>query len=364
MKIVNILFNYSKKRAISKILGVERCFIDYGKGLMDSGNEVISISKPNMIFADAVRDSGVKYYEIPAIGTVDIYSVIKLAMIFRDFKPDVIICHSGRAMVLSNLALRLIFKKIPIVGIDHGINPKKFFKADFALVVNKFFANEMVKFGKDSDRVLTIPNMMQLPVNFKTITKDKFPKKIRIGSLGRLFPEKNFDKVIKAMAILRDNGIESSYVIGGVGKEYDNLQSLAKNLNLENNFKILGWVDDKKEFFENIDIFILPSWGETFGIVLLEAMMYSTPIIASNSWGPDDIITNEFNGIKISKDDEEQVPQLIADAVEKLINNQQLAKEIARNAYDDFLENYTSQKVLQKLEDILKIAVEKGVTKK
>jgi glycosyltransferase involved in cell wall biosynthesis len=104
----------------------------------------------------------------------------------------------------------------------------------------------------------------------------------------------------------------------------------------------------------------LPSFGETFGIVLLEAMLYSTPIISGDSWGPNEIIKNEFNGIKVSISDNEKTPKLIADAVEKLVNDEKLAKELAENAYQEFFKKYTTGEVINYLEEICKKVVKMG----
>ena len=67
--------------------------------------------------------------------------------IFLRFNPDIIICHSGRALTFARIARILIFKKIPIAVIDHGINPIKFLKADYVLTVNSFFSIELIKAG-------------------------------------------------------------------------------------------------------------------------------------------------------------------------------------------------------------------------
>ena len=156
MKIANILFNFKKSENQKKIFGVERCFIDYTSGLISLGNDVITISKPNMVFADEIIGKGGKYFEVNAANVGDVFSILKLAKIFFCFKPDVLICHSGRAMTLSRFALKAIFKKTPIVAIDHGSNSKKFIKADFVLPVNSFFAKKYIKHGKDKNRVLSI----------------------------------------------------------------------------------------------------------------------------------------------------------------------------------------------------------------
>ena len=59
---------------------------------------------------------------------------------------------------------------------------------------------------------------------------------------------------------------------------------------------------DKKEFYDEIDIFLLPSIRETFGLVILEAMQYGKPIISSDCNGPHEIITSNKDGILVPID--------------------------------------------------------------
>lgn len=353
MRIVNILFNYKKSTHDKRTLGVERCFIDHSKYLTINGNEVISITKPNMVYHEEIKKTGSKLLELPAFGQGDIFSMLRLAWLFLTFKPDAIVCHSGRAMFFARCARFFCFKKFPIIAIDHGINPKKFLPADYVLVVNSHFRQELINAGKSAKHVLVISNMVSVPDDFQPLVKPPFRKPLKLGSLGRIYSEKNFDKVLQAMAILRDRNIECEYVIGGIGPMERPLNELAQSLNLDKNFKILGWTTDKRKFFDEIDIFILPSFGETFGIVLLEAMLYSTPIITSNSWGPNDIIENEIDGIKVSKDDAKAMPTLLANAIEKLLNDQNLAKNLAIKASKKLFAQYSSDIVGKQLHNII-----------
>lgn len=360
MKIVNILFNHKKNVHNNKVLGVERCFIDHSKYLAALGNEVISVTKNNTPYLQEIKSIGKKTVEMSAFGQGDIFTILKMAFLFLTFRPDVIICQSGRALYFARVARFFSFKKMPIVTINHGVNVEKFLKSDYVLAVNNYFTRELVAAGMPENRAIAIPNMIEIPADFILPIKTKFRKPLKIGSLGRLYPEKNFDKVLEAMAILRDKGFECEYFIGGVGPQQPKLEELAKKLNLQNNLKILGWTTDKKEFFENIDIFILPSWGETFGIVLLEAMLYKTPIITSNSWGPDEIIEDKIDGLKVSKDDAKKMPELLADAILTLANDEEFAKKLAVKAYEKFIDQYSANKVADRLNKLLeKIAKNK-----
>ncbi len=359
MKIVNILFNHKRSAHDNKVLGVERCFIDYTKHLISDGNDVLSVIQNGVVYKEEVEKTKSKILQERAFGKADFITTFNLTKAFLSFRPDIVICHSGRAMFFARAARFFGFLNFPIVVIDHGINPLKFLKADYVLTVNSYFSKELIKAGKNSETAITISNMIEVPIGFEKPIKSEFRKPLRIGSLGRLYKEKNFDKMIKAISILKDRGIDCEYVIGGVGPLNEDLNNLAKDLKVENNFKILGWISDKKAFFDSIDIFVLPSAYETFGIVLLEAMLYNTPIITTNSWGPDEVVDNEVDGLKVSKDDDEKTANFIADAIEKLYLDQDLAKRLANKAYDKLFEKYSSQKVMKKLDEIIKMIVEK-----
>ncbi len=359
MKIVNTLFNYKKSTSDNKILGVERCFIDYAKHLILNGHEVVSVTNPKMVYADSVKAVGSGLLELPGWNRVDIYSILRLAFFFTFFRPDAVLCHSGKAMYFVRVARLFCFRKFPIIAVDHGINPKKFLKADAVFTVNSYFSKELIKAGKSPDSAFVMPNMIDLPAGFVAPVKPAFRRPVKIGSLGRLYFEKNFDKMVHALPILRARGIECEYVIGGVGPEEEKLNKLAVELGVEKNFKILGWTSEKKTFFDGIDIFVLPSYGETFGIVLLEAMLYNTPIVTSNSWGPDEVIEEGITGLKASKDDKEKMPELLADAIERLVKDEDFAAKLAANAHQKFLQNYQSKKVGKKLSDTVAEIVKK-----
>ena len=360
MKVVNVLFNHKKSTNDNQILGVERCFIDYAQYLILNGHQVLSITKNGMIFKKNVIETGSQFLEVPAFSQTDIFSILRIAFSLYKFAPDAVICHSGRAMFFMRAARFFCIKKFPIIAIDHGINPKKFLKADYVLTVNSYFSKELIKAGKTPGTALVIPNMIEVPTDFAAPIKPAFRKPLRIGSLGRLYPEKYFDKMIRALPILHERGIECEYLIGGVGHQEEFLNNLAKELGVENSFKILGWTSDKKVFFDSIDIFILPSWGETFGIVLLEAMLYNTPIITSNSWGPDEIIEEGVDGLKVPREDAQAMPRLIADAVERLVKDEDFARRLVVKASEKFFANYTCEKVGKKLSDIVEMIVSKS----
>jgi glycosyltransferase involved in cell wall biosynthesis len=341
MRIVNILFN-QKNSAVQKIAGVEQSFIDYATIFSQNNNQVLSIIKTNSPYKSELLKAKSKICEVRLLANIDIFSILKVIFSIAIFKADVIICHSGRAFVVARIAK--FFLRKPIIAINHGSNINKFLKADYVFNVNSFINSELIRIGKNPNTCFVVPNMLRIPDNLN-VEESRFRQPLRIGSLGRLSGEKLYHVVIRALKILQESGIKVDFYLGGSGDQENRLRNLAKEQGVESQVKFLGWVGDKESFFDKIDIFILPSKFETFGIVLLEAMLYKTPIIASDSWGPKDIIENEIDGLLFSREDESKMPQLIANVVKKLNNDPSFANKIAQNAYKKLHKKYSMKVV-------------------
>ncbi len=123
-----------------------------------------------------------------------------------------------------------------------------------------------------------------------------------------------------------------------------------KILNLENNLEYLGVItgDVKKEAFLNSDLFCFPSFfiSESFGIVLLEAMMYKLPIIATRWRGIQSIVQDGENGFLV---DIKNVSQL-EEKIELFIKSQELLKSMGDCSQKLFLEYYTISSYIENLE--------------
>lgn len=122
---------------------------------------------------------------------------------------------------------------------------------------------------------------------------------------------------------------------------------------LKENIKFLGKIDGEEKFklYSLTDIFCFPSYeNEGMPLVLLEAMMMSLSIVATNWRGIPDIIDNNINGLLVPIKD----PQKLAEAIEKLINNREIRNNLALNARKKYLREFTIKKHLKRMEEVFK----------
>lgn len=105
------------------------------------------------------------------------------------------------------------------------------------------------------------------------------------GTIGRLHPHKDQASLIKAFAQVRQQYPAAKLMIMGDGKLAISLKELTQQLNLTDNVIFTGFVPDAYRWLKAFDVFVLSSLQETFGRVLLEAMVAKIPFIATNIHG-------------------------------------------------------------------------------
>jgi len=163
---------------------------------------------------------------------------------------------------------------------------------------------------------------------------------VTIGILGQISPHKGHDDAIQAMSEL---GEGFRLCIAGTGdpKYMDGLKKKSAGLQVE----FLGFVSTP-DFFEAVDVLIVPSWEEPFGIVLLEAMAAGIPVIATNRGGPVDIILTALDGMLIPP----RNPRALADAIRLLAVDPDRRSNIARHARAHIEENFDVRRVVPRIE--------------
>jgi glycosyltransferase involved in cell wall biosynthesis len=135
--------------------------------------------------------------------------------------------------------------------------------------------------------------------------------------VGRLAPEKGFDYLIRAVAALTDAGVDVGLSILGDGPQQQELETLVSDLNLGDRVHLVGHVTNPKPYYESMDVYVLSSLREGLPNVLLEAMAYGIPLVATAVAGIPRLIDGESNGVLIPPSDAKS----IADAITQLIHN-------------------------------------------
>lgn len=345
MKIVNVM--------ISKIEGgIEQMFLNYNVALEKSGFEVIS-----------VIDKKCKLKKSIGTPTVEInfqkYNplvVLKLYFRVKKFAPDVIVVHSKKAIPMFKVLSTML--KAKLVGVAHNPKIKRLEMCDGIFSVTKNQLDKMREAGLKTKNMFVVPNMIEMPD--KEPAYQAYHKPVVIGTMGRFEPIKGFCDLLDALSLLKRRGVSFRAVIGGKNNaaydaEEKRIFQKVKDLGLEDDVTFCGWVSDKTAFFKGIDVFVLPSLEESFGVVLLEAALFKKPIVCSDADGPKEVWANTDAALVFEKGN----VKMLTGKLQEMIEKPAFAQETAERAYMLVKNKYTIDAAAKILADALKHAAEK-----
>lgn len=349
MRIVNVM--------ISKVLGgVEQAFDDYGRALALKGHDVLAVMDARGKTAERFKASERVTPYFIRFNRWNLFLLIPLYFKLKKFQPDLIILHSKKAIDLFNILARWL--KIETVAVAHNPKLKKINKCDAVFSITQYQKDIFVQKGLDADRVFVIPNMID---DARPLAPEQpFAKQPVVGVIGRFDPMKGFPDFVRALGELKKQNIPFKGVIGGapMGKdrsEYDKTVTLIQELNLQNDVDLLGWFSNKDDFYKLIDVFVLSSNYEPFGIVLLEAMVRAKPVVSSLAEGPREIFADNSAAYTFPAGDW----QALAKCLKSALSDQATARRKAVAGYNLVRQRYLLASVAEKLDKAVR-AVKSG----
>jgi glycosyltransferase involved in cell wall biosynthesis len=165
-----------------------------------------------------------------------------------------------------------------------------------------------------------------------------------LGMVGRLQPWKGQDRLLRAQALLRDRGLQvRTLIVGGdahgLSSGYaESLPGLVAELGLDGIVTLTGQVPDPGPYIEQMDVLVNASDPEPFGLVLLEAMARSVPVLAVASGGPLEIVEDGSTGVLASSGQ----PAALADALQRLLASPDLREQMGRAGRERYLAEFTA----------------------
>lgn len=260
--------------------------------------------------------------------------------------PIACIVHGLRYYVLS-MSKKPIFEKVPIIAVVHGVDPfiwenldlvKPYLKRalpqiDKVIIVGSPLSKYAMRIGIDPAKTFIVHNGTDVPNDENSHKRENSSDRIiKVVSVSNLVALKGIDDNLKALHFvkMRDGRLDWQYRIVGDGPERERLASLVDKLDLTSQVRFLGRLPyaQTMEEIAGADVFSLPSWGDAFGIVYLEAMARMKPTIGCVGSGAAEIITDGIDGIL--------VPMHSADALsfalKRLFESQDLREKLGREA--------------------------------
>ncbi|MCG6134888.1 MAG: glycosyltransferase [Nostoc sp. LLA-1] len=141
----------------------------------------------------------------------------------------------------------------------------------------------------------------------------KQPIILTVARLSRSDAYKGYDQVIRALPQIRQQIPDVHYLIVGKGDDHPRIEELVRSLNLQNHVTLTGFIPDEEIVlhYNLCDVFAMPSKGEGFGIVYLEALACGKPTLGGNQDGAIDALCNGELGALINPDDINQITEAL-----------------------------------------------------
>lgn len=329
--------------------GTERLVTDISNRLVQLGHEV-HLYIINDLYADDMLEclsSEIKvYFQNRKVGGGDkIKTVFAVTGYIKKNHIDVVHCNSFSAPELMILK-PFCFPHIKIVHTIHDMNSydglsyakvklRNFLIDDF-IAISKSVERNIAGHGADNKKISVIYNAINLdrfyPKDYRSNSNTSFV----LGNVARIMPDKKGqDILLQAISnvVKTYPDIECRFA-GNEAKGYEgsiqNLKEQADHLGISKNVIFNGNVNDIPAFLSQINLFVLPSRHEGFGIALIEAMAMGIPCIASNLDGPAEIIGKEERGLLFQPENVNDLSEKIVYVIEHYKERQEVAKEAAK----------------------------------
>ena len=176
-----------------------------------------------------------------------------------------------------------------------------------------------------------------------------------IGAVGRLSAEKGFHHLIDAFNSIASDFRDCKLLILGEGGERDRLETKVRSLGLQERVLLPGYVHNAAYYMKFFDIFVLSSVTEGLPITLLEAMQQSIPVVCTRAGGVVNVLRHGHNGLLVERSD----PAALAEAICRILRDENLRQELGREAAREVREKYSSQRMASEYGELYREVTQK-----
>lgn len=303
--------------------GLEQAFVNDTEALVSRGHKVTALVRPDAPYLGEVTARATNVATIRPRGFYDVFSAWKIRRLVQQTRPDVMVAHNGRAIALLAYATWGI--EIPLCGVSHSYRTDYASHANMLVVLSEHMRKHFIDSGYRRP-ITVIPNLMHLPP--KPILKIPGNPFV-IGALGRFSEEKGFEDLLYAIAELKKTSLRFVVRIAGDGPDLKKLKALEQQLGLSQHIQWIGWVEDKTEFYNGIDMLCLPSREDSFPMVVIETLAHGVPIVATDAPGPSSMLTYGVNGLVVPRRDS----KAIAQALYTVATDEKLARQLSEGGW-------------------------------
>jgi glycosyltransferase involved in cell wall biosynthesis len=343
--------------------GAETLLLNFVRSLNDPSyqNFIAYIHGKSTLLQEKQWRDQVKVFDLTRNDKFDPRSVCKLLKIIKAEKIDIVHTHLPHAGVFGRLVGKLAGAKV-VTTYHYGyelkrrfiytVEDKLLFLSDSIIAMSYAVKNALIDKGISAEKIDVIYNAVDLKYLQSLESRSIEKKKVLLGSIGRLIPSKRFVTLIEALVNVRQEIDNIQLEIIGDGPEREHLEKTIRERNLEKHVRLWGTLSNRETLkrLSQWDIFAFTPVWEGFGVVIIEAMAYSKPVVVTDVGGISELVRDGQTGFLIPPDR----PDLLAEKIIKLSINATLRSKLGAAARKDVEKNYSMEVMVEKVEQIYK----------
>jgi glycosyltransferase involved in cell wall biosynthesis len=288
----------------------------------------------------------------------------RLYKLLRRESIGVLHAHMPRASVPGTILARLARTPV-VVSHEHtwsfqGMPVRRFLDrnvvargSDVMLAVSERDRQQMIAVERIPAAIIRVlPNGIPTPAESGVSVRDDLgvaPDVGLIGSVGRLYPQKGYDDLIRAAALLKQNYAQPfRCLILGHGPEEPRLRALIDELGVAAEVQLIGRREDIADVVRAFDVAVLSSKYEGMPLAIIEYMAGGAPIVSTAVGGVPELIEDGVHGLLVRPED----PAELAAAMQRLLEDRDLAGRLGQAAQRRQRANYDLDVVVRRLEDL------------
>lgn len=345
--------------------GVETGTVDFAKYLSSHNHRAVVVSAGGEL-VDALTSCGAIHYAL-AVNRKSLFSIIKsIAALVKIIQKEEIEIVHARSRVPAWIAYFACRKTgVPFITTCHGYYARHFFSlvmgwGKFVISPSQVIGRHMIDdFSVLPERIRFIPRSVDIEKFTFIPPEAKSRTEFVIAMIARLTPLKGHTHFLKAIQ-KASRSIPSIrvWIIGsapGSKPHYkEDLELLTKRLGLTHIVEFLGKRRDIPQILSKSNLLVLASAShEAFGRVIIEAQASGVPVVATKVGGVLDIVDDGVDGMLVAPSD----PEGMADAIIKVLRDQELSSLLAKNGRLKVLSRFTLEKMAEKTLEVYHEAI-------
>jgi L-malate glycosyltransferase len=335
----------------------------------------ISLLAPDGLGAKPFLQAGFEYHKFPRleqnlIGGLWQFRQSLLAIHHRR-SIDSIHVHGAHELILL---IKLFLPGVPVIFTVHGYHGEQSCVSyRLAAIFCNWFANQVIVVSQSELEMLGAHHLQahKTTLIYSGVAEPKIDlvqvemlakkfglglaNQVAIGTAARLSEAKGLKYLILAVAQLVDRYPQLKLVIAGEGELEAELRQIVSDLDIAKHVVFAGYVADLPNLLCLMQIFVLPSLQEPFGLVCTEAMSMSKPIVGTNIGGIPEQVIHGVTGFTVPAKD----PAALAASIDRLLSNPTLLTDFGHQGYKRYQEKFALPGMLRDTTDVYEEAMAK-----